>query len=219
MIKVYFLALLALFCFSCSKKHIVPGVYYRGFEKLKLHEDSTFIYEDRVEWIQSASHGRWEMKDNEIILNSSLVYESLPIKVEKSNRERKHVRIYLKPELNMDSLFLRSLEFYLIVNEEDKIKFSDFKVDLPINKEINSFRVVTQIDPFNNSFLNKTRESLSTEVYFVKENQYTDYYVSFPLNGKMLYSETITNDTLIFKGNKVYWPERGEVLFKKSKSK
>lgn len=211
---------LILLLFSCSsaKEMQLSGEYSRMSNILQLNEDSIFVYKRRVMTLEAQSIGTWKLiNPKQIVLNSHIDIENLPLKVieKKKNLPQKTIEILVDDKFDSD--LLHNIDYELITNRVDTVRQQSPIFNLPENNLLNTIKINAYYVYRNLPEIHTTRESVSTEEYEVQETQNDYYLITFPFRGSMFLYETIKNDTIDIKENKLYWKNKGKPKFKKVK--
>lgn len=200
---------------SCSKQSTV-GIYQRKFETLALKADSTYEYRFKIENTLAASKGRWEaVKQGRIRLNSLYNMENLSLKVsELYSQDCKNLKIIIESVIDSIQVNKDNIEYGFVINGIERMKQKEAFLTVPFFK-IESIKLniyytfnalpVTQV----------TRNVISTDTYKVKSSQANLFKLNFPFNIELFNSETVNNNILRQKGNKIYWREKGNTPFRK----
>jgi len=203
---------------SCSNKIMITGTYSRINETLELKSDSTFIYMYRIERPLSASKGIWrQVNENEIMLTSTYHLDNLPVEVIESRMQNENVQFKIEPKESFDPSLMHNLEFGVVIDGLEIVRKNDVLIEVPASRSCRTIRINIYYIFNDLPVIHATRESLSTASYEVKSTAANFFRISFPLEPEMFYSETIEDDTIEVKSNKLYWPRKGRPYFKRLK--
>lgn len=217
MMKNCFLALLLCSCASSREINLV-GKYSKMFHTIELKSDSTFLYKYRVAIPESEAFGKWETDDaNQIILNSSYNINNFPVSVRAGVADIPHHKFIVLVGDNFEKDHLHNLEYELVVNGTRSIRVENPIIEYLHDTTIEYFRVNIYYLFKDFPYMYEGVKQVSSSNYFVDSKKANYFEVLMPITLNVFGLETIKNDTILIKKNKLYWKNKGESKFKRVK--